>query len=745
MNELNKIFVRRKNKYFLNVDPSQKINSTSDITERTKRLVGTLAKNIETKFGYKLSESFIATLLTLNEDEIKNVYDNLYTALNELNPMFIYSPLYPNFPRQVMELSEAELYTNAVMHYLGDVIGERIMPYYEKEERTPLLEDVNVKVIGLGTKEEFYVIFENLMKASSSISDIDREDIKYVLENRLEEYLQYYNLPESFNHKEIMAFVVTTLVNKGSVVRDYIISHIDNITDVLRVIEGLAKGDLSLTEKTKYKFRRKSRKFILSIIDEVIASNITSSQQALEDMYRHKNRWVKLGEVLHPGEFKNTFYYAFYLFDVLRNEKIETTNAKIDKLIKQDKILHLTRNVLTKRPGDFARRILHLLRIVNNRKLDSYGVIDDFKSVMDNVSTRVLLQLHGEAKALYSVNEGFIDKQFRIFVPKGNVAKAYVASDHRPTIDSGTLDYLGGRIEEVLIQRFGDLESLGKVYLDDNLKNYAVPMTQRSASDGIKTIPRFSKFDISDKNYIRFFIYWKDKQRQRVDIDLSSVFLDENLDLIDYVSYTNLRSRQVNCCHSGDITSAPNGASEFIDIDIDYAVRNNVRYVVPSIFNFTGDAFYDIPESSFGWMEREDINSGEIYEPTTVNNRINLTAEMQSAVPLVIDVVNREIIWCDFTMNLNIRSFSYSPYQSRALSYGINPTGRNIENNLNRVKSMLLGAINCQNKPDLYSLLFLHGFARGEFVDDPEEADIVFSEDNETQFNIDEILGSYLV
>ena len=40
--------------------------------------------------------------------------------------------MYPNFPSQVMEMEEAELYINAMMHYLGRWFGVRILPNYEK-------------------------------------------------------------------------------------------------------------------------------------------------------------------------------------------------------------------------------------------------------------------------------------------------------------------------------------------------------------------------------------------------------------------------------------------------------------------------------------------------------------------------------------------------------------------------------------------------------------------------------------
>jgi hypothetical protein len=49
------------------------------------------------------------------------------------------------------------------------------------------------------------------------------------------------------------------------------------------------------------------------------------------------------------------------------------------------------------------------------------------------------------------------------------------------------------------------------------------------------------------------------------------------------------------------------------------------------------------------------------------------------------------------------------------------------------------------NKPDLYDLFRMHAEARGEFVDNIEDADTVFSiEEGITPFDTDVIVSEYL-
>ena len=114
--------------------------------------------------------------------------------------------MYPNFPKQVMDADEAELFFNAIMHYLGKMFGMNILPDYEEDERFPLTEFTKLKVINLGFEDDYHAIFTNLMSSSTSCSDEDRQNIA----NYITKYGEKSQFPESIPHKEMMAFVVAT-------------------------------------------------------------------------------------------------------------------------------------------------------------------------------------------------------------------------------------------------------------------------------------------------------------------------------------------------------------------------------------------------------------------------------------------------------------------------------------------------------------------------------------------------------
>jgi hypothetical protein len=89
--------------------------------------------------------------------------------------------------------------------------------------------------------------------------------------------------------------------------------------------------------------------------------------------------------------------------------------------------------------------------------------------------------------------------------------------------------------------------------------------------DGLGILPRGSTMPAHD--HVRFFVYWKQREH-RTDYDLSVSLLDERFELAGQVSWTNLEDG--GAVHSGDLTEAPAGASEFIDIDL---ASLSARYV----------------------------------------------------------------------------------------------------------------------------------------------------------------------
>lgn len=262
-------------------------------------------------------------------------------------------------------------------------------------------------------------------------------------------------------------------------------------------------------------------------------------------------------------------------------------------------------DLLIQRPGELARRLDHLLRGTEHTDY----VVLAFGEAAEQVATPVLLQVKNHFAHRLE------ERELRVFFPKGNVAKAFAVPDTLPEIEAGVCQNIVSICEQALIRRFAELPPLGNTYVDERLKSYHVPFSQRSASKALHTLVRGSRLPMGEGDTIRFFSWWKEGKAGgvstgRVDIDLSAVMYDSNWNYVEHISYTNLRSTKYLAAHSGDIVSAPHGACEFIDLHIPSIIEYGGRYVVASLNSFTEQPYCNLPECFTGWMMRKKPGSG---------------------------------------------------------------------------------------------------------------------------------------
>lgn len=687
-----KIYFRRASKITVNEYDD---NSVMNFAE-----VASMDANLR-KLGYTLSGVLAERLLHAPVDEIKRLHDLTIKEAKEIKGVRRYSPMYPNFPKQVMEASDAELYINAIMHYFGDAIGFRILPEYEKLARPELdYDESKYKIVELGSEDDFKALMQSLFKSKSAFSETDRDDISS---------LSIYDFVDTYNRsaKDISNRENKAFIGALALTLDLNINHkIDTATDVLRLAVAMSDGDVSLAENTKFRnFKRSERRTLLGLLNSI-------EHDIVEDMLRYEQQWKRLGERLHPGEYP--FVKVNEAFKVVReNGDHATFNSKVEAGIAKGNIFYSVK-LLSQRPGEFVRRLDKVLRMSPTVATETF-VLDEVEKVANNASATVLVQ----ALNNFETRSG---REVRTFYPKGNVARMQSVLDERDAIDNRTNDRAVQIIRKALVNKFSERQSLGKVYIDPALKRVAIPFGLRSASKG-NIMGRGSRIPwAADTNVLRFFIWWMDGNG-RTDIDLSATFLDKSYRIVDSITYYGLRTD--GAVHSGDITSAPRGASEFIDVDINRMRARNVRYVIMTLHSYTAQNLCDLPECFAGFMERRNLDSGEVYDPRTVTAKVDLNSKARGGTPFIFDLETGEAIWVDTTM-------------------AIKGAGSNVANTKGQITNQALALTSLQ-PPTLGTLFELHAQARGQIVLDKEDADVIFSLDEGiTPSHVEEILSEYL-
>lgn len=651
--------------------------------------------------GFIMNKELYDAVSFLFSGSIENLANVIIPLAKEAKGAHVkHKPMYPNFPEQVMNMSEFELYFNAILHYWS--FGTWL-PEFEKEVRKYKFEKIKPIELKLISEDDFNNIFTTILSSNDSISQFDKEVVEWFLDNIHWNDLMF---PEIIPHKENLALVAGWFIGKGK----FNTNILKTATDVLRTATYMSGGDVSLAENTKFKsFPRSVRRAFTNILENVISE---------EDVKRHKNKWNKLFHSLHVGEYNRYIKVNKIAAKLRNNKKLESFNGKVEELIFTGNVDAASR-MLVNRPGDFARRLDKLLRMADSI-FDQDTILNLFESVAHKISTRVLFQLLGHFNNR--------NRENRIVFPKGSVQKAYKIDGLEEIINDEVLIDVINIISNAIIIRLQDDEDIKSVFIDRSLEDCPLPTQQRSVNKNF--VARGTKMDIdfSEKKTLRFFVYWKGR-----DIDLSATFHGENFEYINHISYTNLKSDKIRSYHSGDITYAPDGASEFIDVDTSKLIENGIRYIVMNVFVYSGPNFKDHETCFAGWMTRKHPDSNEIFEAKTVENKFDITADSRNAIPVVFDVVENKAIWFDLSTPRN--NWGYDTWR-----------GNNIENNMLTIGEYLCNIVSMKGKSTLYDLFGYYAAANGLYVkNEREEADIVFAWDGDvTPMDINIINSKYL-
>ncbi|MEE1782347.1 hypothetical protein PUR71_05305 [Streptomyces sp. SP17BM10] len=419
---------------------------------------------------------------------------------------------------------------------------------------------------------------------------------------------------------------------------------LDTATDVLRLACALSDGDVTLAEPTRFRsFSRRVRRTLLTGLDTVIAG----SPAKLADVTAHREQFKRLGERLHPHEYPR-LPHAADAFAVARGEQAARSfESRVEELLRADDVTGAVR-LLASAPGKLFRALDRLLCACRTQA-ERDTVVSAAERAAPNTAGRVLLSVreHLQNRAddssraddgrTHSGNRTDDDRTHsdnrshtagtqvstrRVFATR--LGRAWVTGDTRPPLPAAERKHLIDVLDAELRRR---LPAPGHLLIDPAVLDVALPLSGKASAAGLGVLPRGSRSPV-DGELLRFFVHWKQTSRT-TDFDLSALLLDDAYETVTWLSYTQLK--EVEGEHSGDITDAPDGASEFINLRLG-AARGS--YVVPQVNIYSGEGFEQVEESFFGYMLREAEQQGLPFEPRTVRMKSDLRGPGKVALPL---------------------------------------------------------------------------------------------------------------
>ena len=601
----NCVFLRRKDKVI--VTPSKTTSTSSAPSAGAKPLVDAIKAEL-LQIGYKISQPLETAMLTQASAELGELYKEIIVTLREKLGVH----------RKFIPLTTLASSTPAAPAKAAQIIGE----------------------VTLGTKKEFMEIFTTILESPTNVSKTDKDDVVWYISTFHQEAINY--LPKVIPNKELSALVLATAAVKTEVLNLALPTLLRTANDVLRFLASY-KQPTTTVSGAKVKFKsvpRSTRRIILKQMEAV--------KNLKEEMKQNREEWKRAGEILHPNEFTEIAPKTCMAFKSIReNATIKSWDSKLEAaFIANDWESAL--KLLKKKPGVFARKLDQLLSI---KAVSAPTVLRAFSEVGAKVSTPLLIQLWEHfanrnnnklSRTIRSAKKG----QLKILPPKA-------------PLKSTKPEHVCDSVEEALKTKLKAGTPLGKVFIGDGLDGLTIATNQRDASEAKMSIPIGSRIKIGNDPIVRFFIWWKEGET-RTDIDLSAAVLGESFNYQSDLSYYSLKQGYGR--HSGDITSAPNGACEFIELNLTKLSKAE-RYILMSIYSFTGQQFKNIPECFAGWEMDKALGTAK-FSAKSAAQKFTVKSDATSTLPMIIDTHTREVIWLDKPFRLERYCSSASTEQA---------------------------------------------------------------------------------
>ena len=533
------------------------------------------------------------------------------------------APFYQGFPDSVRRLGRDELLFDQLLHYavtygLGDFSEPGHSVFEEQFERAAFNEKAEIKEFSVITEEEAVSILNeavnNLLAGTRPLSDD-----QYIL---VKEFIIDYNF--AFGDIASKNTCVKLLLDTGNLrLVDFLF-----MSDVIKLVDELNFRAYDNLNIHKLNLKNQHRKFITRVIKKLFESGRVDVRTCCEK----KKAWSGLLHHIHyPAETEAEKQFC----NVMRGKQNLSVYAEFEKAMMERNIDAAAQAL---RSGKGSAAVLRNLNYLISRCRTS-----------EEIEIVVLLQLliqYSQYKNSGGPRTFKFTKYNRL---KVHTETPEEARKRRSVISEGQAhmleDHILKNLQKVLKNR------LGRVYIDPAMKKYAVPLQENTSQGGFGVLPKGSRIPIPDTKKIRAFTYWEKVN----DIDLSVFGMDDKGNRIEF-SWRTMSSKQSDAItFSGDQTSGYNGGSEYFDIDLS---KFRARYPKTHYLIFCDNVYSGIPFSSCfckaGFMNRDLIDSGEVYEPKTVKSSFLINTESTFAYLFGIDLKTNELIWLNIARDSSV-------------------------------------------------------------------------------------------
>lgn len=687
----------------------------SPVNKNSINLVWGFLKNIET-LGFTLDYRAIDIMQRMPENEIIELYNNIMPELEHFKGNDVeYKPMYPGFPEQVMKMNDCEFYLNAFMHYLTN--GEYVPKYPEEELKNALNDKTKFPSLNLQKNKlstliacslsDFKKSMQETITMRGAMSDTDKKYVNYFFEKYINKDISL--LPDKIPYKENSIYIAKLLNDNqlGGLISKYITTP----TDVVRFALYLSGKSIDFSDYSTKRGEHNFNNKILSKYGDLFMYLIDKNPSE-EDFCVHKKELKSLTRLIHYNAKKNGYEKeypkAYHLIDRCHKNELKSLESKIEAA-KQNKNYKKMIDLYVTKPGKMIQNLDSIINIVPES--DKPYLLEQLSSdkIIKNVSPMLLY------KTISHFTNRLEEKKYRRFAFKG---KTYIKEENRNKLDEGVVAEITNILKENLNKIFSERKTLGKVYVDNEVYNYTIPVNMPEGNAGFHALPEGTMVDlakhigtIEENPYITLFCYWTNKRRNgseiKSDIDLHAIFEMKDG---SYSSISYYNAKNEFACHSGDFVNAENGACEFICIDR-RKMPKNIKRLIVDVYSFTGEYFKDHETCHVGIeFGKEPHGKNEIYDPKDVILKTELVGNSIQNIPMIFDFENNKMIYASLD-NLAVSGLGKNAYNTKDST------------------SMAIQAMLDADRIPLKDLIDINIKARGELTEDINDADLIFTTD----------------
>lgn len=526
-----------------------------------------------------------------------------YTANPEMTPMHVrvkefqpdieVNPMYPNFPIQVLEMSELDFRVNQLAHYLStygleSMFNVEVVQGWLPETQDLMEREEDVQVVKLKTldylspQEVNSLVIEKLIGRKERLLPNELKIAKEVVYNSNRSEIT--EIP----FKENIGSLYADILLGGNVVKRY--EALDELSKILK-----HPGDvLDLTEHlvvlNKYKHFKTSLKrglvnliegFPTASIEENLASNRWSNKfLGKKGSKRSVNRNIALIDYMSFSKFsKNS--EAMRLVNELKDGALVSWNQRLEKAYDAGDLGTVV-ELLTQRPGVYFRQLNRLYKNDVNPKV----MVEHMREFAPELKTQSIVSALNNYSGEKTVQKIFLETLAHNLQGK----EIEVLAGKKVFIEQNEVDYANSKLS--IIDKFeegGYIQSGMAIRIPEGLE------------------------------FLRFFTYWNDESR--IDIDLHASYENQN-GSNGHVGWHGHYNNN-GLTHSGDITHSD--AAEYIDIDLEKALASGVKKVQFNLNSYTQVPFKKIDTVFAGLMALSSVGQKvKLYDQKNVIFRHDL-------------------------------------------------------------------------------------------------------------------------